>query len=151
MEISAVNSFQYLGQSEQTSFQQIRSRLLREQQYGADNVSTRTAAARSISSPELPTEEHRKLYEACLDFEALFIKQMLNAMRKTVDKTHLIDGGMAEEIFEDMLYDEYAKKMARTAQFGLADMLYRDLSPRIGLEAVPSAAAAAAYQRGQGT
>jgi flagellar protein FlgJ len=151
MEISAVNSFQYLGQSEQTSFQQISSRLLRERQYGADNASTRTAAVRSISSPELPTEEHSKLYEACLDFEALFIKQMLNAMRKTVNKTHLIDGGMAEEIFEDMLYDEYAKKMARTAQFGLADMLYRDLSPQIGLEAVPSAAAAAAYQRGQGT
>jgi Rod binding domain-containing protein len=130
MEISAINSFQYLGQSEQSTFQRLSGRLQREQ--------------------ELPTQEHKKLYEACQDFEALFIKQMLNAMRKTINKTKLIDGGMAEEIFEDMLYDEYAKKMAKTAQFGLADMLYRDLSPQIGPGGGLSEAAAS-YQRGQGT
>ncbi len=40
---------------------------------------------------------------------------MLNVMRKTVEKEGLLDGGMSEDIFEDMLYDEYAKKMAETA------------------------------------
>ena len=151
MEISAVNSFQYLGQTEQSSFQQLSSRLLREQVANINDAAARTAATGGIGRPELPTPEHRKLYEACQDFEALFIKQMLNAMRKTVSKTGLIDGGMAEEIFEDMLYDEYAKKMARTAQFGLADMLYRDLSPQIGLKAATPAAAAEAYERGRAT
>jgi len=69
------------------------------------------------------------LYKVCLDFESIFIKQMLNSMRKTVEKTGLLDGGMAEEIFEDMLYDEYAMKMARTADFGLAAMVYGQLQP----------------------
>jgi Rod binding domain-containing protein len=69
------------------------------------------------------------LYKVCLEFEAIFIKQMLNSMRKTVEKSGMLDGGMAEEIFEDMLYDEYAKKMASTANFGLAAMIYGQLQP----------------------
>jgi Rod binding domain-containing protein len=69
-----------------------------------------------------------KLYKACQDFEAIFVKQMLNVMRKTVQKTGLMDGGFAEEVFEDMLYDEYAQKMTENAQFGLSDTMYNQLS-----------------------
>jgi flagellar protein FlgJ len=58
------------------------------------------------------------------------VKQLLNVMRKTVHKEGLIDGGMSEDIFEDMLYDEYAKKMAETAQFGLAETIYRQVSSK---------------------
>ena len=69
------------------------------------------------------------LYKACQDFESLFIKQMLDAMRQTVDKQDdLLGGGMSQDIFEGMLYDEYAKKMSETAQFGLAEMIYRQIS-----------------------
>lgn len=71
------------------------------------------------------------LYKACQDFEALFIKQMLDAMRKTVNKSDdLLKGGMSQDIFESMLYDEYAKKMAETAQFGIADAIYRQVSSK---------------------
>jgi len=79
--------------------------------------------------------EHKdkKLYDVCVEFEAIFIKQMLNTMKKTVDKSGLINGGQAEEIFEDMLYDEYAKSMAQSKSFGLADMIYRDLAYRRNL------------------
>lgn len=70
-----------------------------------------------------------ELKEACREFETLFIKQMLDAMRSTVHKNPLIDGGQGEEIFEDMLYDEYADKMSRTANLGLQDMLYSQLKP----------------------
>jgi len=77
---------------------------------------------------DLQTRNDEKIKQACSDFEAIFIKQMLDSMRKTVDKTSLLGGGMAEEIFEDMIYDEYAKKMSNTGNFGLKDMLYRQLS-----------------------
>ncbi len=71
------------------------------------------------------------LYKACQDFEALLIKQMLDSMRKTVRKEDsLLNGGMSQDIFEGMLYDEYAKKMAETAQFGLAEMIYRQVSSK---------------------
>ncbi len=61
------------------------------------------------------------------DFEALMINQMLKEMRKTVDKSGLADGGMAERIFEDMLYDEYAKEFSKTKTFGLADIIYNQM------------------------
>ncbi len=76
-------------------------------------------------------DKNSKLYEVSQEFEAIFIKQMLNVMRETVNKSGLIDGGMAEEIFEDMLYDEYALKMSQTAGFGLADSIYKQLSAYI--------------------
>jgi Rod binding domain-containing protein len=72
-----------------------------------------------------------ELYKACVDFESLFIKQMLDVMRKTVKKEDgLLNGGMSQDIFEGMLYDEYAKKMAETAQFGIADTIYRQVSSK---------------------
>jgi flagellar protein FlgJ len=70
------------------------------------------------------TAELKKLREASQDFEAIFVKQMLDAMRKTIPKGGLINGGMAEDIFEDMLYDERSKVIAKTGSFGVADMIY---------------------------
>jgi Rod binding domain-containing protein len=71
-----------------------------------------------------------KLYSVCVEFESLFIKQMLNSMRKTVEKGEMLHGGYAEEIFEDMLYDEYSVLMAKSSGFGVAEMAYRQLSPQ---------------------
>ncbi|MBL8967147.1 MAG: rod-binding protein, partial [Spirochaetaceae bacterium] len=70
------------------------------------------------------------LYEQCAEFESIFAKMMLKEMRNTVEKSGLVDGGWAENIFQDMLDDEYSKSMAKTANFGLADQLYRQLSGR---------------------
>ena len=75
-----------------------------------------------------PVDKGSELYKACEDFEALLIKQMLNVMRKTVNKgDSILYGGMSEDLFEDMLYDEYAASMARTAGFGLAETIYRQV------------------------
>lgn len=71
--------------------------------------------------------ERNRLRKVSEDFEALMINQMLKEMRKTVDKSGLIDGGMAEQIFEDMLYDEYAKEFSKTKTFGLADIIYNQM------------------------
>ncbi len=91
---------------------------------------TGSGGSAGVSSLErnLQTKNDDKIKQACGDFEAIFIKQMLDSMRKTVEKTSLLGGGMAEDIFEDMIYDEYAKKMSNTGNFGLKDMLYRQLS-----------------------
>jgi flagellar protein FlgJ len=73
-------------------------------------------------------DKSSELYKVCLDFEALFIKQMLNAMRKTVNESGLLDGGIGTDYWKDMLYDEYAQKMAQTAQFGLAETMYLQIN-----------------------
>lgn len=71
--------------------------------------------------------EDKKLKEASEEFEAIFIQQMLSSMRKNVQKAGLLDGGMAENIFEDMLYQEHAKIMAKTGSFGVADAIYNQM------------------------
>ena len=85
-----------------------------------------------LARPPRPVvEKNSDLYKACQDFESLFIKQMLDVMRKTIHRDDdLLDGGMTQDVFEGMLYDEYAKKMAQTAGFGLADTIYRQVSSK---------------------
>ena len=75
--------------------------------------------------------EKRKLMEACHDMEAIFISKMLKEMRKNIDRGEWLHGGFAEEIFEDMLYDEYSKQMSRNSNMGLAKMLYDEMSRKL--------------------
>ncbi len=84
------------------------------------------AAAREKGSRPAGSDDAR-LREVCRDFEAIFIKQMLDAMRKTVGKDGLLDGGAAEDIFQDMLYDERSRIMAKTGSFGIQDLLFSQL------------------------
>ena len=75
--------------------------------------------------------EKRKLMEACHDMEAIFISKMLKEMRKNVGRSEWLHGGFAEEIFEDMLYDEYSKQMSKNSNMGLAKMLYEEMSKKL--------------------
>ena len=88
----------------------------------------------SITYPSTIREEvandpyKKKIYNSSVEFESLFVKNMLNEMKKSIHKTKLIDGGHAEEIFEDMLYDEYAKMMSGNGKIGLAEQVYEHLT-----------------------
>lgn len=75
-----------------------------------------------------PRAVDRKLMDACTEMESLFVAKMLKEMRKTVHKGEMLHGGFAEEIFEDMLYDEYALNMSKSSSVGIAKMLYDQLS-----------------------
>ncbi|MDL2228735.1 rod-binding protein [Treponema sp. OttesenSCG-928-L16] len=73
-----------------------------------------------------------KLYEQCEALETFLVKTLLNSMRNTVQKSNLIDTGFAGKMYEDMLYDEYAKDFSKSAGFGLADMAYLELTGQRG-------------------
>jgi len=69
--------------------------------------------------------EDQKLKEVCSDFESIFIEQVFKQMRNSlkIDKS-ILHGGMAEDIFTDMLYQEYSKEAARRNSFGISGLLY---------------------------
>jgi len=73
----------------------------------------------------------KKLKDACNDFESIFIKQMLDSMKKTIHHSDLTKRNMGEEIFDDMLYDEYAKKMSGNAGLGISNMMFQQLSRQL--------------------
>lgn len=69
------------------------------------------------------------LREVAQEFEALFVQQMFDAMRETVDRENsLFHGGEAEETFQDMLYEQYSHITADAGGTGLADMIYEQIS-----------------------
>ena len=72
--------------------------------------------------------DDKKLYDSCVEMESLLWKQMLNAMKKTINKTKLIDGGQTEEMFTDFLYDEYATSMAKNSHSDISKTLFRQMS-----------------------
>ena len=88
------------------------------------------AAANQANSHIAPRTIDRTstLYEKSLEMESYIVKQMLSSMRKTVMRTN--EQSYAEQMYEDMLYDEYATAMTKTAGFGLADQLYLQLSEK---------------------
>ncbi|MBR5645653.1 MAG: rod-binding protein [Treponema sp.] len=65
------------------------------------------------------------LYEKAMELEGFFVKQMLSSMRKTVMKSK--ENDFAQDMYEDMLYEEYATQMTKNAGFGLADQIYLSL------------------------
>ena len=88
---------------------------------------------RTATLPDAKKKELGKLKNACSEFESIFMHQMLKEMRKTVNKTGMIHGGQAEEIFADMLDQERAKTMS----IGLGDILFMQLSRSIVPPAKP--------------
>lgn len=83
---------------------------------------------------EIKIDNNRKrLYNASRDFQAIFIGQMLKAMRKNLNpEADPLFGGNRQKIFQDMLYDQYAKKLSSDNRFTLADQIYNQLSPSLG-------------------
>jgi flagellar protein FlgJ len=72
----------------------------------------------------------KKLYNSCIELESFLWKNVLNAMKKTTNKFKLIDGGQAEEIFTDFLYDEYSMLCAKSSS-NLATTMFKQLSRKI--------------------
>lgn len=82
----------------------------------------------TISELNSEVKNDKKLLDVCYEMESLFIGNMLKSMRKTVMESGFFGKSIAKDIFRDMLYDEYAKSMARTGQLGLAKQIYNQLS-----------------------
>ncbi|MBN8218193.1 MAG: rod-binding protein [Spirochaetes bacterium] len=70
-----------------------------------------------------PKEQLRRVSE---EMESLFVKMMYSAMKKTVHKEEgMLHGGQAEEVFDDMLTEEYSRRFAKSRSFGIADVIYK--------------------------
>lgn len=116
MDLSSISSFS------QGSFDQARESAARQR---LDSLSgTAERAERAGEAAGAGRQDLEGLEEAAGQFEALFVEQMLSAMRDTLNKENrLFDGGMAEGYFEDMLYKEYADTIAKQGDLGIADMI----------------------------
>jgi len=96
-----------------------------------NSVQTKTtgdfAASLALSTEKAQaSKDDAKLKATCKDMEAMFLNMMMADMRKTVQKSKLVDTSQ-EDIMTSMLDTEMTKNMASAGGMGLADMLYRQL------------------------
>ncbi|MCH3959632.1 MAG: rod-binding protein [Selenomonas sp.] len=95
-------------------------------------LTDKTAAAEKSSSVEAGVEKKDKeLKEACKGFEAMFLSMMYKEMRATVPEDKLFGESNGQKIFQDMQDTELMKNVADSGGVGLADMMYRQLSPQV--------------------
>ena len=106
--------------------------ILKRAQKVTDGKAAASPASNNTLSPgaskKNDIDKTSKLYEQCQELETFLIKNLIKSMRDTVQKSNLIDTGFAGGMYEDMLYDEYAKSFSKNANFGFAEMAYRQLA-----------------------
>lgn len=90
--------------------------------------SSNVQVPRNIKDEVAKDPYRKKLYDASVEFESMFVKLMLKEMKNSVSKNKMIHGGYAEEIFEDMLTDEQAKSISKNDSIGIAEQVYTTLS-----------------------
>ena len=67
------------------------------------------------------TDLDTQLRKAAKLYERQFLNEMMRAMRNTVDHGGITKPSMAEKIYQDELYGEYAEKWVENGGNGLAD------------------------------
>ena len=70
----------------------------------------------------------KKLQKATQDFEAIFYKDMLKAMRKGVQETEIGDS-LGKDIYTDLFDQAVADGIAKTRSNGVAKMLLDKMAP----------------------
>lgn len=95
-------------------------------------ASTATDAAKKVDAKTgLDERETKRLKDACKDFEAMFLTNMLKAMRKTIQKSDLFGSDSGEETFQEMMDVETGKAASKNSSMGIADVLYRQLTAEL--------------------
>jgi len=115
------------------------------------------SAMPTLQMPDVPDSEVPRLGTKAGDraeikrvseeFESLFLNLVMKSMRDTVQKSGLVSGGNAEDIYASMLDQEYTKMMAAQRNTGLADSIESFLLEAYGEKPTPpNAAGLKAYQ-----
>jgi peptidoglycan hydrolase FlgJ len=87
-------------------------------------------ALKAEPSPPAPLDkQHASLKKATQLFESYFFDEMLKEMRKTIPEDTLLgDSDHQQEIFQDMSDQAVADNVSKSGSFGLAAMMYKELS-----------------------
>lgn len=87
-------------------------------------------AVAEVDLTKMSAKEKAELQEKCREFESLFVKMMLDTMRKSIERTKNESAALEQgkDIYEEMLYGEYAKEISQSGALGIGDMIFRQLT-----------------------
>jgi peptidoglycan hydrolase FlgJ len=93
-------------------------------------INTLDASAPPLPVPMVPRGkkiDETKLKKASEDFEALFLNQLLQSMRRTVLKSKLLEDAPGKEVYQSLFDREISKKMAQKGALGVGKIIYRNV------------------------
>ena len=118
----ANNSFDSASTAaEAASFEAVLRDLQKKAKVGVNHVVNEAAKS----------QQDKELKEACKGFEAMFLNMMYKEMRATVPEDTLFGESNTQKIFRDMHDEKLMENIADGGGLGLADMLYKQLSPQV--------------------
>jgi len=79
----------------------------------------------------MTTQNDAELKSACVQFEELMLGIMYKSMKATIQRSDLVPEAPGRDIYEQWQDDDLMKKIAERGTFGLADMMYKQLSKRM--------------------
>ena len=96
------------------------------------NLSIHPMAVPGITSPRLTgkektTRDLKALRESSREFEAIFVQQMYQAMRKNVPDDGLLPKDNATRIYQDMLDVQMARETAKGQGTGIGEKMYNQM------------------------
>ena len=71
-----------------------------------------------------------RLLGAARMYEQQFLREMVKAMRQTVNESDFMPANMGEKIFRDQLDDKYVEEWSQTGGIGFADLIYNHVIDR---------------------
>ena len=79
------------------------------------------------------SQDDHELMNACKEFEAYFLGVMFKQMRSSVSVgSTAIQKSQTENVFQEMLDEEYAKDAADKGSLGLANFMYKQMKRAYG-------------------
>jgi len=96
------------------------------------NIDPKLILDQAAVGPKDPKQFNRnnpaEIRKVCQEFEAIFIRTLIKGMRATVTDSGLLDKSTGRELFEEMMDSEIATQAARKNDYGIAEILYRQLA-----------------------
>jgi len=83
--------------------------------------------ATGVQAPVSNKAKDPALWKVSVQFEAIFVQQMMSEMRQTVHKSDFMPSGFAEDIHGSMMDEAIAQASVKHHSFGIADNIYRQL------------------------
>jgi peptidoglycan hydrolase FlgJ len=96
-----------------------------------------SATAAAGVSPVTDDAEKARLRKAAAGMEAVFLEQLLKAMRETVPQDGALDSSAGEEMFTGMLDTHLSGVAAARQNRGLGEALYRQLARMLEVSRTP--------------
>ena len=96
-----------------------------------------TKAMGTLDGTRADTPQKKKLKEACQEFEAIFVTQMLKEMRPKGEDP-ILGSSHARDMYQEMMDEERARELTKTGSpLGIGETLYRQLLERMEAEEKP--------------